>query len=191
MVEYEGMLISASAAQRRQFFAALIQRAARMHSRLGSGSLTFMGGLAGTPATGIAKKKKARLAIIEQYKTLTEDQKAKMLAVLEKQEQLQSVDPDADRREVLTEVVEEFMSLTDGQVGSGIDLILSGALHQIVLDGKRDSATNCMVVNPAASVSRIGNRAYEPAMAEVATPIRTSIAQADDGMPFLQHTRPH
>lgn len=59
MVEYAGMLISASAAQRRQFFAAMIQRGAKLHRRLGGGSLTMLGCLPGTPATGIQKKKQA------------------------------------------------------------------------------------------------------------------------------------
>lgn len=42
-----------------------------------------------------------------------------MLAVLEEQEKLQGVDPDQARRGIQTEVVEEFMSLTDGQVSEG------------------------------------------------------------------------
>jgi len=162
MVEYEGMLISASAAQRRQFFGGLIQRAAKLHRRLGSGSLTILAALEGTPATGIQKKKQV---VIQGYKTLTKEQKDRLVAALEAQEKLAGVDPDADRRSVPTEIVEEFMSLTDGQ---------------IVLEGTRDSCTGSMVINPAASVSRIGNRAYEPALVEVATPIRTSIAQAVD-----------
>jgi hypothetical protein len=60
LVQYEGMLVSASAAQRRQFFAALIQRASKMHKRLGGGSLTMVGALAGEPATGISKRRQVR-----------------------------------------------------------------------------------------------------------------------------------
>lgn len=53
---------------------------------------------------------------------------------------------------------------------------------QIVLESERDASTGCMVVSPSASVSRIGSRAYEPALADIAMPIKFSIAQADDGM---------
>uniref|UniRef100_A0A7S1X862 H(+)-transporting two-sector ATPase n=1 Tax=Tetraselmis chuii TaxID=63592 RepID=A0A7S1X862_9CHLO len=162
LVQYEGMLVSASAAQRRQFFAALIQRASKMHKRLGGGSLTMVGALAGEPATGISKR---RQAVIEQHKTLSAEMKAKLLAALAAKEKLAGLDPDADRRRIRTEVVEEFMSLTDGQ---------------IVLEGSRDTDSGCMVVNSAASVSRIGNRAYDDVLAPVATPIRTALAQADD-----------
>jgi hypothetical protein len=51
-VEYEGMLVSAAAAQRRQFFSSLIQRAAKMHRRLRGGSMTLMLVVPGSPATG-------------------------------------------------------------------------------------------------------------------------------------------
>eukprot|EP00873_Tetraselmis_striata_P023927 jgi/Tetstr1/444191/TSEL_032085.t1 len=128
-----------------------------------AGMLSDHGGRArGEPATGVLKKRKA---VIEQHQTLSAEVKAKLLAALEAQGALAAVDPDADRRLVRTEVVEEFMSLTDGQ---------------IVLEGTRDSDTGCPVVKPSATVSRIGNRAYHPALTPVATPIRAAIVQADD-----------
>jgi hypothetical protein len=42
MVELNGMLVSAAAAQRRQFFSSLIQRASKMKHSLGGGSLTLL-----------------------------------------------------------------------------------------------------------------------------------------------------
>jgi hypothetical protein len=46
------MLVSAAAAQRRQFFSALIQRAAKMKRSLGGGTLTLLLALPGVPAVG-------------------------------------------------------------------------------------------------------------------------------------------
>jgi hypothetical protein len=54
--------------------------------------------------------------VIGQHKTLSAEMKAKLLAALAAKEKLAGLDPDADRRRIRTEVVEEFMSLTDGQV---------------------------------------------------------------------------
>lgn len=69
LVEYEGTLVTATAAQRRKLFSALLQRAAKMNRKLGGGSMTLIPVLRGTPATGQAKGLKARRAI-EQMSTL-------------------------------------------------------------------------------------------------------------------------
>ena len=58
------------------------------------------------------------------------------------------------------QVIEELMSIADGQV---------------VL--QRDSATGAVGVNPQASISRIGSRAYPPALAELAIDLRFELAQ--------------
>ena len=60
----------------------------------------------------------------------------------------------------MLQVIEELMSIADGQV---------------VL--QRDSATGAVGVNPQASISRIGSRAYPPALAELAIDLRFELAQ--------------
>ena len=58
------------------------------------------------------------------------------------------------------QVIEELLSIADGQV---------------VL--QRDSATGAVSVNPQASISRIGSRAYPPALADLAIDLRFELAQ--------------
>ncbi|CAL8468619.1 g8159 [Coccomyxa elongata] len=160
LVEYEGMLVAASAAQRRRFFSSLIQRAAKLHKRLGGGSLTLLPVLAGAPARG-----EGRPAAVAQYKHVSEEQRAKLQAALEtaRRDQLRSQQEGCVR----TEVLEEFMSIADGQV---------------VL--QRESGSGRVTVDPQASVSRIGSRAYPPALADLAVQLRFELAQAVDAARF-------
>ena len=58
------------------------------------------------------------------------------------------------------QVIEELMSIADGQV---------------VL--QRDAATGMVSVDPQASISRIGSRAYSPALADLAVQLRFELAQ--------------
>ena len=62
MVELNGMLVSAAAAQRRQFLSSLIQRAAKMKPDLGGGSLSLVLSLPGMPATGVRQHNRVALA---------------------------------------------------------------------------------------------------------------------------------
>ena len=52
---------------------------------------------------------------------------------------------------------------------------MSIADGQVVL--QRDSATGAVGVNPQASISRIGSRAYPPALADLAIDLRFELAQ--------------
>lgn len=52
MVDYEGMLISGSAAQRRGFFSTFFQRAAKLSKAQAGGSMTMLPIVPGRPATG-------------------------------------------------------------------------------------------------------------------------------------------
>lgn len=136
----------------------------------------------GLPATGMSKTAADK---IKKYKHLSEEQKAKLLAALEKQESSSSnssssnSDSDSEEQsspsslssvELRTEVIEELMSITDGQV---------------VLIKQRDSVTGGgVVINPSLSVSRIGSRAYPPALEELAPQVRFELAQAADALKF-------
>ena len=159
LVEYEGMMISAEAAQRRIFFSSLIQRTARMHKRLKGGSMTGLFVVPGSPAQG---RKPQMMDKVAHYKHLTEAQKAKLLRALEHQEAV-------EQHDLNTEVVEEFMSMADGQV---------------VLEHARDAATGGPKVDARLSVSRIGSRAYAPALADLASLVRFELAQANDAQRF-------
>lgn len=158
------MLVSVAAAQRRRFFSSLIQRCAKMHRRLKGGSMTSLLVVPGMPATGQARKAREK---VEKYRHLTEDQKAKLLHALETQSGGGGRVPGP--QELRTEVVEELMSITDGQV---------------VLRAQRDPVTGGVSVDPQLSVSRIGSRAYAPAIAELAPLVRLELAQAEDAKRF-------
>jgi F-type H+-transporting ATPase subunit alpha len=180
LVEYEGMLVSVAAAQRRRFFSSLVQRCAKMHRRLKGGSMSALLVIPGSPATGNKVVRQAKEKILK-YKHLTEQQKAKLITALEKQSVTSSAWASAASsvatttggpkipEELRTEVVEEFMSITDGQ---------------IVLRSVRDGPTGGISVNPQLSVSRIGSRAYSPAVASLAPQVRFELAQAEDADKF-------
>ena len=114
LVEYEGMLVSGAAAQRRGFFSTLFMRAAKMHRARGGGSLSLLPLVPGRPATGARRA----AADVSQYKTLTEEQKARMAAVLAQRAKLEAAVSGGGpaEGELNTEAVEEFMSISDGQV---------------------------------------------------------------------------
>lgn len=166
LVEYEGMLVSVAAAQRRRFFSSLIQRSAKLNKRLKGGSLTSLLVTPGVPATGntLAARKK-----IESYKHLSAEQKSKLISALETKEKGLVGSRTHSPNELLTEVVEELMSIADGQ---------------IVLKGHRDRSTGGVTVDPQLSVSRIGSRALSSATAEMAPKIRFDLAQAEDARKF-------
>eukprot|EP00889_Picochlorum_renovo_P006640 jgi/Picre1/33670/NNA_001149.t1 len=164
LVEYEGMLVSVAAAQRRRFFGSLIQRCARMHKRLKGGSMTGLFVVPGSPALGRKPQMKDKIAA---YKHLTPAQKEKLLHALEQQGEADSSIVSAN--DLKTEVVEEFMSMADGQV---------------VLENSRDEVTGGPRVDPRLSVSRIGSRAHSPAISDLASLVRFELAQANDAQRF-------
>ena len=85
------MLVSASAAQRRQFFSALIQRASKKRRGLGGGSLTLLLALPGVPASGertLAGAGGAAVAMAN-YQHLSPELKAKLAAALAAQAEQQ------------------------------------------------------------------------------------------------------
>eukprot|EP00884_Botryococcus_braunii_P012711 jgi/Botrbrau1/21440/Bobra.0216s0048.1 len=162
LVEYEGMLVSAAAAQRRRFFASLIQRAAKMNKSLGAGSMTLLMVAPGMPATG----QSAPSLDPAQYQTLAPELRDKLLTALAgKAQQPQDPAAEAPAACVRTEVIEEFMSITDGQI----------VVH------KQDDV---VLVDPELSISRIGVRAYPPAMKSLAPQIRFELVQAADSLRF-------
>ena len=72
-------------APQRRFFSSLIQRAAKLHKRLGGGSLTLLPVLAGAPARGEGPRPPSAA----QYKHLSEAQREKLQAALEAAHQQQ------------------------------------------------------------------------------------------------------
>ena len=113
----------------------------------------------GSPAQGRKPQVADKVA---QYKHLSDAQKAKLLKALAMQAAV-------DQTDLNTEVVEEFMSMADGQV---------------VLEPSRDGATGGPKVDARLSVSRIGARAYAPALADLASLVRFELAQANDAQRF-------
>ena len=119
----------------------------------------------GSPAQGKSPRMKDKIAA---YKHLTAAQKAKLLSALEQQGDYSDAGSDS-QYDLSTEVVEEFMSMADGQ---------------LVLQHTRDSVTGGPRVDPRLSVSRIGSRAYSPAIADLASLVRFELAQANDAQRF-------
>ncbi|KAI8466349.1 MAG: alpha subunit of mitochondrial F1F0 ATP synthase [Monoraphidium minutum] len=165
LVEYEGMLVSGAAAQRRGFFSTLFMRAAKMHRARGGGSMTLLPLVPGRPATG----SKATVDM-SKYQTLSEEQKGRIAAVLAQREKLEA--SVADPRELATDAVEEFMSISDGQ------LVLESAAPA------PGGGAPLYRVNPRLSITRIGARAYPQVLEELAPQIRLQLAQADDARRF-------
>ncbi|KAK9824846.1 hypothetical protein WJX81_006563 [Elliptochloris bilobata] len=173
LVEYEGMLVSANAAQRRRFFGSMLQRAAKLHRRKGGGSLTMLLVLPGLPARGEPTGARARVLAqdpdAKPYSHLSDAQRAKLAAALSMRAAAGTAAPGDDAQPagcVRMEVVEEVMSIADGQV--------------VLVPGPG----GLPVVDPAASISRIGGRAYPPALATLAPQLRFELAQAADALRF-------
>lgn len=165
--EYEGMLVSGAAAQRRGFFSTLFMRAAKMHSSFGGGSMSLLLLIAGRPATG-SKVAPSRLDP-NKYSTISAEQLQRMQAALDARVAASGgpVGLPAEG-EMKTEAVEEFISISDGQV---------------VLEAPRGDEWP-YVVNPRLSITRVGTRAYYRAMATLAPQIRLLLAQAEDARRF-------
>ncbi|GAX73139.1 hypothetical protein CEUSTIGMA_g592.t1 [Chlamydomonas eustigma] len=162
LVDYQGMLVSGAVAQRRGFFSTLFLRPAKLTGSAGGGSMTLMPLVPGRCATGISQR-----VDMSKYQTLSEEQKAKIQVALEKKEQeaLQARIADG---EISTEVVEEFISIADGQV--------------VLMD--RPNSSGSYIVNPKLSITRVGTRAYHKAMADLAPQVRLDLAQAEDARKF-------
>ena len=87
----------------------------------------------------------------------------------------------ANAGRVAGQVVEEFMSIVDGQV------VLLAPPEQDETPGAAASSSSSssssgqvphpVTVDPQASISRIGSRAYPPALAELAVQLRFELAQ--------------
>lgn len=88
-----------------------------MHRRLRGGSLSMLLVTPGVPARGESRAAREKIAA---YKHLSEAQKAKLLAAMEAKEAKEAAGGGdghtAGPQELRTEVVEELMSITDGQV---------------------------------------------------------------------------
>jgi F-type H+-transporting ATPase subunit alpha len=204
MVEYEGMLVSVAAAQRRRFFSSMIQRCAKMHRRLKGGSLTGLFVVPGCPAgsgdlTGelSSKRLEAMKQKVRTYRHLTEEQKDKLLHALEKpastsarasdtsqdvatEHQIFSLSDIRASQELRTEIVEEFMSIVDGQ----IVLKRPSEVGMDLKDKDKSKPHAGVLVDPRASLSRIGSRAHPPALVDLAPTIRFDLLQAEDARRF-------
>ena len=90
MVEYEGMLVTAESAERRRLLSTTVQRAAQMSDANGGGSCSVLGVMpAQVGAYSPGGLKKATIDV-SKYETLSEEQKAKLVAALEKRAQVEA-----------------------------------------------------------------------------------------------------
>ena len=87
------------------------------------------------------------------------------------------------------QVVEEFMSIADGQ----LVLQARGSTEQQQAQETPQTSSHCLTgsnVDVSTSVSRIGSRAYPAAMAALAPSIRFDLAQAADAVKFASERVP-
>lgn len=187
MVEMDGMLISAAAANRRRFLANFLQRCARLSPAEGGGSLTLIGSLAvapgayafgaGSATSAAAAAKKSAPA----YANLSPEQRAKLLAALEKAASAQKEKETAALAAagpgtVSRPVIEEFMSVTDGQI----------------FLQRRTTPDGGWVMSPRDSISRIGLDAAAPALRSLGCiQLRLDLAQVRGTKSSLSHDVGH
>ena len=191
LVQLDGMLVSASAAERRRFFSSFLQRCARLNAEKGGGSLTLLAVLATAPGayafgSGALAAAQAELSAVRRklasYATLGEEQKRKLLAALEAkvaQAQGQQAPPPGEAGcppgTVSRPVVEEFMSVSDGQI----------FLQRSAASAETGPQAGWYAMSPRDSVSRIGLEAAAPALRSAGSgAARLELAQADDADAF-------
>ena len=191
LVQLDGMLVSASAAERRRFFSSFLQRCARLNADHGGGSLTLLAVLAtgqgayafgsGALAAAQAELSAARRKLAS-YATLGEAQKVKLLAALEAkvaqaqgQQAQRAGEAGCPPGTVSRPVVEEFMSVSDGQI----------FLHRSDAQATHGTQAGWWAMSPRDSVSRIGLEAAAPALRSAGSgAARLELAQADDADSF-------
>lgn len=187
LVQLDGMLVSASAAERRRFFSSFLQRCARLNADYGGGSLTLLAVLSSAPGSyafgsGALAAAQAELSAarskLASYATLSEAQKRKLLFALEAkvaqmQHSAQNHSGAVPAGTLSRPIVEEFMSVSDGQI----------FLQRPAPVG--DGAGWRWVISPRDSVSRIGLDAASAALrAAGCGAARFELAQADDADAF-------
>ena len=142
MVEYEGMIINALLAERRRFLGMTLQRVARMNDEMGGGSLTLLGAM--VHEKGAYKGRRGGLKdsgdlvggggfeLPAGFDDMDETLRAKIVAALAKKKEAKEAAEAKEAKEAEEAssseaeeeythaqpraVVEEFMSITDGQV---------------------------------------------------------------------------
>lgn len=165
------MLVAASAAERRRWFSSFLQRCARLNVDNGGGSLTLLALLASPPGayrfgSGALAAAQAERKLAS-YSTLSEAQRRKLLAALEATKSAALAD--APPGTISRPVIEEFMSVSDGQV-----------FLQPPFEG-----TGPWLFSPRDSVSRIGLDAAAPALRTAGSgAARLELVQADDADAF-------
>ena len=193
MVEYEGMIINAILAERRRFLGNTLQRVARMSDALGGGSLTLLGvmyhekgayrGRKGSNkdsgAVGSAEGTGVTLQLPAGFDEMRPEMQAKITAALEKKRDAAAEAARAREAEASAKrpedgytqhrsLVEEFMSITDGQVMV-----------------ENFSESNGWGISVKDSVSRIGTPgAAGPLKSLDMMQLRLDVMQADDMQAF-------
>ena len=190
MVEYEGMIINALLAERRRFLGMTLQRVARMNDEMGGGSLTLLGAM--VHEKGAYKGRRGGLndsgdlvggggfELPAGFDDMDETLRAKIVAALAKKKEAKEAAEAKEAKEAEEAssseaeeeythaqpraVVEEFMSITDGQV---------------MVEGF--SPETGWAVSVKDSVSRIGSPgAAGPLMSLDMLQLRLDVMQADD-----------
>jgi len=186
LVEFDGMLVSASAAERRRFFSTFLQRCARLNGERGGGSLTLLALLESPPGAyrfgsgelAAAQAQAAQQRSVAAYQTLSPELQARLREALAAKAAAASAAAAsaaslAPASAVSRPVIEEFMSVSDGQIflqrAAGEDGLFGGSWALSARD----------------SVSRIGLEAAASALRTAGCgAARLELAQLDDADAF-------
>jgi F0F1-type ATP synthase alpha subunit len=124
-------------------------------------------------------------ALAERYPSLSDEQRRKLGEALARrareaadaaQQPAAAAASSAASHELRTEIVEEFISISDGQAVMDPAVASASASSPTTVS----SSPTHYALNPRLSVTRIGARAYDRALAELAPQARLELAQADD-----------
>jgi F0F1-type ATP synthase alpha subunit len=139
-------------------------------------------------------------ALAERYPSLSDEQRRKLGAALARRaadaaaaaaaapsSPSSSAAAAASRggHELRTEIVEEFISISDGQAVMDPAVAASSSGPDEAPEGRAPSAGPAFyALNPRLSITRIGGRAHDRALAELAAQARLELAQAGDAAEF-------
>jgi len=169
LLEVDGMLIARFDALQRQFFSNILQRSAKMSTKLGGGSLTLFGLLQGEPM----REDKVDLGVkVLKHQNLDPKIREKLLLAIANQVKDKGDDSDEASSNffVSTRTVEEFKSISDG--------------HILMAESNLDQGEKYDIV-PSLSTTRLGvGRVAAPGMMDICSNLQLMLQQNIDAQAY-------
>jgi F-type H+-transporting ATPase subunit alpha len=176
LMEVDGMLIARFDALQRQFFSNILQRSAKLSSRLGGGSLTLFGLLQGEPM----REDKVDLGVkVLKHQNLDPKMREKLLLAIANQVKTQADSESSDNTFfVSTRTVEEFKSISDGHILMSES---NSSVHSTTEEGEEERYD----IVPSLSTTRLGvGRVAAPGMMDICSSLQLMLQQNIDAQAF-------